>query len=84
MALTLGFHIVLASLGVGLPVLLLVAEWRYLRTGEPMWRMLARRWSKAFAVLFAVGALSGTVLSFELGLLPLTQFAISVSIPPRK
>lgn len=69
MALTLGFHIVLACLGVGLPVLLLVAEWRYLRTGEPMWRMLARRWSKAFAVLFAVGAVSGTVLSFELGLL---------------
>jgi cytochrome d ubiquinol oxidase subunit I len=69
MALTLGFHIVLACLGVGLPVLLLVAEWRFLRTGEPMWRMLARRWSKAFAVLFAVGAVSGTVLSFELGLL---------------
>jgi cytochrome d ubiquinol oxidase subunit I len=69
MAVTLGFHIVLACLGVGLPVLLLVAEWRWLRTGDPVWRTLARRWSKAFAVLFAVGAVSGTVLSFELGLL---------------
>ncbi|MBI2930146.1 MAG: cytochrome ubiquinol oxidase subunit I [Planctomycetes bacterium] len=69
MALTLGFHIVLACLGVGLPILLLVAEWRHLRTGDEGWRTLARRWSKAFAVLFAVGAVSGTVLSFELGLL---------------
>lgn len=69
MAATLGFHIVLACLGVGLPVLLLVAEWRFLRTGDELWRTLARRWSKAFAVLFAVGAVSGTVLSFELGLL---------------
>lgn len=69
MAMTLGFHIVLACLGVGLPVLMLAAEWRFLRTGDPLWRVLARRWSKAFAVMFAVGAVSGTVLSFELGLL---------------
>lgn len=69
MAFTLGFHIVLASLGVGLPVLMLCAEWRFLRTGDEGWKALARRWSKAFAVLFAVGAVSGTVLSFELGLL---------------
>lgn len=69
MALTLGFHIVLACLGVGLPVLLLFAEGFYLRTGDEGWKILARRWSKAFAVLFAVGAVSGTVLSFELGLL---------------
>lgn len=69
MAFTLGFHIILACLGVGLPVLMLAAEWRFLRTGDPLWRTLARRWSKAFAVLFAVGAVSGTVLSFELGLL---------------
>jgi cytochrome d ubiquinol oxidase subunit I len=69
MAITLGFHIVLASLGVGLPVLMLIAEWRYLRTGVELWRTLARRWSKAFALMFAVGAVSGTVLSFELGLL---------------
>lgn len=69
MAFTLACHIILACLGVGLPVLMLIAEWRFLRTGDENWRTLARRWSKAFAVLFAVGAVSGTVLSFELGLL---------------
>jgi len=69
MALTLGFHIIFACFGMGLPILLLVAEGRYLKTGDPEWKALARRWSKAFAVLFAVGAVSGTVLSFELGLL---------------
>src|SRR6185369_17931977 len=69
MAFTLGFHIILACLGVGLPVLMLAAEWRFLRTGDELWRTLAKRWSKAFAVLFAVGAVTGTVLSFELGLL---------------
>lgn len=69
MAFTLGFHIILACLGVGMPVLMLVAEWRFLRTGDELWRTLARRWSKAFAVLFAIGAVTGTVLSFELGLL---------------
>ncbi len=69
MAVTLGFHIVLACLGVGMPVLLLAAEGLAIRRGDATWRALARRWSKAFAVLFAVGAVSGTVLSFELGLL---------------
>ena len=52
-----------------MPVLLLAAEGRYLVTGDTVWRSLAHRWSKVFAVLFAVGAVSGTVLSFELGLL---------------
>ncbi len=69
MALTLGFHIILACFGMGLPILLLIAERRHLKTGDAEWKALARRWSKAFAVLFAVGAVSGTVLSFELGLL---------------
>ncbi|MBI5366812.1 MAG: cytochrome ubiquinol oxidase subunit I [Planctomycetes bacterium] len=70
MGLTLGFHIVFACLGVGLPALLVLAEGSALRRGgDPLWHALARRWSKAFAVLFAVGAVSGTVLSFELGLL---------------
>ena len=69
MAITLGAHIILAVFGVGMPVLLLAAEWRYLTTGDPLWKALAHRWSKVFAVLFAVGAVSGTVLSFELGLL---------------
>jgi cytochrome d ubiquinol oxidase subunit I len=69
MALTLGFHIVFACFGMGLPILLLVAEGRFLKTGDTEWKTLAKRWSKVFAVLFAVGAVSGTVLSFELGLL---------------
>ena len=69
MAVTLGFHIVLACLGVGMPVLLLVAEGLAIRNNDAGGRALARRWSKAFAVIFAVGAVSGTVLSFELGLL---------------
>ncbi len=69
MALTLGVHIILACFGVGFPVLMLIAEGRYLRTGDAIWKTLARRWSKAFAVMFAVGAVSGTVLSFELGML---------------
>lgn len=69
MALTLGVHIILACFGVGFPVLMIIAEGRYLRTGEVVWKTLARRWSKAFAVMFAVGAVSGTVLSFELGML---------------
>src|SRR4051812_17024059 len=69
MAFTLGSHIILACLGMGLPVLMSVAEGLALRTRDPEWGKLARRWSRAFAVLFAAGAVSGTVLSFELGLL---------------
>ena len=69
MAFTLGFHIILACFGVGLPILMLMAEGRYLQTKDPLWKTLAMRWAKAFAVLFAIGAVSGTVLSFELGLL---------------
>jgi cytochrome bd ubiquinol oxidase subunit I len=69
MGTSLGFHIVFAVLGVGLPLLLVIAEGLWLRTGDRTWLTLARRWSKAFGILFAVGAVSGTVLSFELGLL---------------
>ncbi len=69
MAFTLGFHIILACFGVGLPVLLLCAEAMFLRTGKAVYKTLAKRWAKAFAVLFAIGAVSGTVLSFEMGLL---------------
>jgi cytochrome d ubiquinol oxidase subunit I len=69
MALSLGFHIVFAVFGMGLPWLLLYVERRFLVTGDQVWYTLARRWSKAFAVIFAVGAVSGTVLSFEFGLL---------------
>ena len=69
MGTSLAFHIVFAALGVGLPLLMGVAEGLALWRRDETWRQLARRWSRAFAILFAVGAVSGTVLSFELGLL---------------
>jgi cytochrome d ubiquinol oxidase subunit I len=69
MAWTLGVHIILASLGVSMPAIMLAANWWGLRRGDQVALTLARRWSKAMAVLFAVGAVTGTVLSFELGLL---------------
>jgi cytochrome bd ubiquinol oxidase subunit I len=69
MALSLGFHIVFAAVGIALPLLMVMAELRWLRTRDPEYLDLAKRWSKGAAVLFAVGAVSGTVLSFELGLL---------------
>ena len=69
MALSLAFHIVFAAVGVALPALMVIAEWRWRRTGDAVYRELAKRWAKGTAILFAVGAVSGTVLSFELGLL---------------
>ncbi|GAA0963203.1 cytochrome ubiquinol oxidase subunit I [Actinocorallia libanotica] len=69
MALSLGWHIVVACLGVGMPAITLLAEWRGHRTGDVHHRLLARRWGRAMGVLFAVGAVSGTILSFEMGLL---------------
>jgi len=69
MALSLGWHIVIACYGVGFPLIVLLAEWRALRTGDPVYSTLARAWTKALGVLFAVGAVSGTILSFELGIL---------------
>lgn len=69
MAFTLGFHIVFACIGVAFPAMILTANWRGLRRGDADAMRLARRWSKAMAVTFAVGAVSGTVLSFEFGLL---------------
>src|SRR6201996_420424 len=69
MGTSLAFHLSFAVFGVGLPVMMLIAEGIHLRGGDPAWRALARRWSKAFAILFAVGAVSGTIISFELGLL---------------
>ncbi len=69
MGTSLSFHLFFAVLGVGLPLMMLIAEGMHLRTGDAVWRALARRWSKVFAILFAVGAASGTIISFELGLL---------------
>src|SRR3954454_8732019 len=69
MATSLAFHIVFAVVGIALPLMMVVAEALWLRTGLPVYEVLARRWAKGSAILFAVGAVSGTVLSFELGLL---------------
>ena len=62
-------HIPLVCFGVAFPAFVVFAEWRYLRTGDPVYRTLAKRWSKVMLALFAVGVVTGTILSFELGLL---------------
>ena len=69
MAVSLGFHIIFAVVGIGMPVLMVIAERRWQKTGDPIHLDLAKRWARGTAILFAVGAVSGTVLSFELGLL---------------
>jgi cytochrome bd ubiquinol oxidase subunit I len=69
MAFTLGFHIVLSCIGVALPATILIANWIGLKKGDEAALELAKRWSKAMAVTFAVGAVTGTVLTFEFGLL---------------
>jgi cytochrome bd ubiquinol oxidase subunit I len=69
MAFTLGFHIILASLGVAFPAIMLIANYRGLKHDDADALLLARRWSQVVAVTFAVGAVTGTVLSFEFGLL---------------
>src|SRR5262249_37266189 len=69
MAFTLGFHIIFASLGIAFPTMMLIANYIGLRREDPVALELAQRWSKVAAVTFAVGAVTGTVLSFEFGLL---------------
>ncbi len=69
MGTSLAFHIVFAALGVGLPLLMCLAEGLALWRHDATWMLLARRWAKGAAILFAIGAVSGTILSFELGLL---------------
>lgn len=69
MGFSLGWHIIIACFGVGFPALVLFAEWRGIRTAEVCYQLLARRWARAMGVLFAVGAVSGTILSFEMGIL---------------
>jgi len=84
MALSLGFHIVLSCLGVAFPALIFVAHRRGLRSNDPIALSLARRWSKVAAVLFAVGAVSGTILSFEMGLLwpgLMSQYGDVIGLP---
>lgn len=69
MAVSLAFHIIFAVIGIAMPAMMALAEWRWLKTGNEVYRVLAKRWAKGTAIFFAVGAVSGTVLSFELGLL---------------
>jgi len=68
---TLSFvaHIPLVAFGISFPAMVLFAEWLYLRSGDPLYGALARRWTRVVAALFAVGVITGTLLSFEMGLL---------------
>src|ERR1700730_4937228 len=80
MGTSLAFHIIFSALGVGLPLLLCIAEGLALKKKDANWMLLTRRWTRAAAILFAIGAVSGTILSFELGLLwpTYTKFAGAV------
>ncbi len=69
MAFSLGFHIIFAAIGMAMPFFMSVAHRKWLRTGDDAAYRLTRAWGRGVAIVFAVGAVSGTVLSFELGLL---------------
>lgn len=69
MALSLGFHIIFACIGMVMPFFMAIAHYKWLRTGEQVYKNVTKAWSKGVAIFFATGAVSGTVLSFELGLL---------------
>src|SRR2546428_6629857 len=69
MGTSLAFHIIFSALGVGLPLLLCIAEGLALFRKDKTWMMLTRRWTRAAAILFAIGAASGTIVSLELALL---------------
>jgi cytochrome d ubiquinol oxidase subunit I len=69
MALSLGFHIIFAAIGMAMPFLMAVSHYRWIRTGKRVYLDLTKAWSRGVAIFFATGAVSGTALSFELGLL---------------
>ncbi|WP_118951674.1 cytochrome ubiquinol oxidase subunit I [Taibaiella helva] len=69
MALSLGFHIIFSCIGMVMPFFMAISHYYWLRTGDVVFRNVTRAWSKGVAIFFATGAVSGTVLSFELGLL---------------
>jgi cytochrome d ubiquinol oxidase subunit I len=69
MELSLGFHMIFAAIGIAMPAMMLIAEWIAISRGDPDARPLARTRARLTAVTFAIGAVSGTALSFELGLL---------------
>src|SRR6266436_3263224 len=68
-ALSFAVHIPLVAFGISFPAMVLFVELLWLRTGDPLYRTLARRWSRVLVALFAVGVITGTILSFEMGLL---------------
>jgi cytochrome d ubiquinol oxidase subunit I len=68
-ALSFSVHIPLVCFGISLPAMLLFVEWRWLASGDPVYLTLARRWTRIMVALFAVGVITGTILSFEMGLL---------------
>src|SRR5579862_7121726 len=68
-ALSFTVHIPLVCFGIALPAIVMYVEWLHLRTGDPIYRTLARRWTRVMVALFAVGVITGTILSFEMGLL---------------
>jgi cytochrome d ubiquinol oxidase subunit I len=81
---SLGFHIILACFGIAFPAVIMTAEWIGIKRGDAAALLLARRWSKIMAVLVAVGAVSGTVLSYEMGLLwpgLMGRFGAALGIP---
>lgn len=69
MAISLGFHIIFACIGMAMPFLMAISEYKWIKTGEQVYLDLAKAWANGVAIFFATGAVSGTVLSFELGLL---------------
>jgi cytochrome d ubiquinol oxidase subunit I len=69
MGLSLGFHIIFSCIGMVMPFFMAVAHFLWLRTGNETYKDVTKAWSKGVAIFFATGAVSGTVLSFELGLL---------------
>ena len=68
-ALSFAIHIPIVCFGIAFPAMVLFVEWLHLRTGDPLYRTLARRWSKVMLALFAAGVVTGTILSFEMGML---------------
>jgi len=69
MALSLGFHIIFACIGMTMPFLMVISHWLWLKRKDEVYLKLTKAWSKGVAIFFAIGAVSGTALSFELGLL---------------
>ncbi|MDB5124220.1 MAG: putative cytochrome bd menaquinol oxidase subunit [Mucilaginibacter sp.] len=69
MAISLGFHIVYSCIGMVMPVFMAISHYKWIKTGDPVYKNVTQAWSKGVAIFFATGAVSGTILSFELGLL---------------